>query len=812
MNFRYLYISLIVFCLSVGIMQSQTNTFYFMDGIPTRTDMNPAFMPDCNGYLDFIILPSFYIGLGNNSLKMSDGLYMQNGRLVTALSPGQNADNLFSKLRPVTALELGLNLKLLNFGFRTKSNGYFTFDFSLKSNGGIFLPKDLFRLALYGTENEFSNNTFDLKRLGADIAIYNEIGLGYMHPIGDKWTLGGRLKFLMGYASIYSDIRSLRLEASREQWHGVADASIYGAMPIEFQYNENGNIDLSSGKLKYNNWQDYIKPSGYGAGIDLGLTFKPIENLTLSAAVTDLSFIRWTKNIYQGSIKGDTVFTGINYHYGDTIDFNKMGQDFIDAFGVKATQGNTAYTQMLMANFNFGVEYGILDNKISFGALSHTKFNNRQVFEDITLAANFRPADWFKTYFSYSFLNNRYNSFGFGVNLRMGAVNTFIVADYIPLHWANIKSNGNTYPAPYKAAMVNLQAGLSFKFGYKKDKDRDGIKDKYDMCPDTDIDMLKKLCPDVKRKEFVDNDGCEFDSDKDGVHDCYDICPNTPIGIQVDDKGCPIDSDGDGVTDDKDQCPETPTVAEVDENGCPKDSDKDGIADYLDKCSNTPKGITVDENGCPVDSDGDGVTDDKDQCPKTPTAAEVDENGCPKDSDKDGVADYLDKCPNTPQEAWGKIDENGCPKDSDGDGVEDYKDRCPEVAGVASNDGCPELKEEVKRLFKQALQGIQFETGKATIKPISYPILNNVATVMEENPDFLLNIAGHTDNQGSDELNQKLSEERAAAVKAYLASKGVAEERMTSEGFGESKPVADNKTAAGRKVNRRVEFTVSFLR
>lgn len=816
MKLRHLYISLIAILLSVNVGFSQTNTFYFMEDAPTRSDMNPAFMPNCDGYFDFIILPSFYFGLGNNSLTLKDGLFLRNGKLLTPFATGENPDRFFSKIRRVTAMELGLNLKLLNFGFRTKNDGYFTFDASLKSNGGFFLPKDMFRLAIYGTEDEFGVNSFDLKKLGANAALFSELGFGYMHPINDQWTVGGRLKFLMGYASIYSNVKNLRLDASRDKWHAIADAALYGSLPLDFQTNDKGNIDVSSATLKREykaNWAGRLNPAGYGAGIDLGATFKPMEELTISAAITDLSFIRWNKNLYQGTIKGDTAFTGINYNYGDTIDFKKMGQDFIDAFGVKANEMSQGYTQMLMANLNVGAEYGILENKISFGVLSHTRFSSRQIFEEVTLAANFRPADWFKAYLSYSVANSRWNNIGLGLNLRMGPVNTFIVADYVPMHWAKIiDDNNKRYTAPYNTKMFNIQAGMSFNFGCSKDRDRDGIKDKYDLCPDTDIDRLRKLCPDVKRKDFVDEQGCELDDDKDGVHNCYDQCPDTPEGIKVDERGCPVDSDGDSVTDDKDRCPDTPEGVVVDEHGCPVDTDGDGVADYLDKCPNTPKGIKVDEHGCPIDSDGDGVTDDKDKCPNTPKGVEVDANGCPKDTDGDGVPDYLDKCPNTPKEAYGKVDEHGCPKDRDGDGIPDYLDRCPEVPGVKSNDGCPELKEEVKRLFKQALQGIQFETGKSTIKPVSYPILNNVAKVMEENPDFLLHIAGHTDSQGDDDFNQRLSEERAAAVKAYLVGKGVAEERMTSEGFGESKPVADNKTAAGRRVNRRVEFTVSFLR
>ena len=234
------------------------------------------------------------------------------------------------------------------------------------------------------------------------------------------------------------------------------------------------------------------------------------------------------------------------------------------------------------------------------------------------------------------------------------------------------------------------------------------------------------------------------------------------------------------------------------------------MPDYLDKCPNTPKGVQVDERGCPLDSDGDGVMDDKDKCPGTPKGMPVDKDGCPKDTDGDGVPDYKDKCPGTPKAAIGYVDENGCPRDTDGDGVPDYKDDCPTVKGVKENRGCPAVKKEVLKVFKQALHGIQFDSGKATIKPVSFGILNMVVDIMRNNPEYSLIIAGHTDSQGNDDFNMTLSDKRAAAVRQYLIDKGVSSDRLQSKGYGETKPVATNKTAAGRAQNRRVEFTVVF--
>jgi outer membrane protein OmpA-like peptidoglycan-associated protein len=272
--------------------------------------------------------------------------------------------------------------------------------------------------------------------------------------------------------------------------------------------------------------------------------------------------------------------------------------------------------------------------------------------------------------------------------------------------------------------------------------------------------------------------GTRRDSDGDGVRDRDDDCPDTPRGATVDERGCPSDSDGDGVWDGIDRCPDTPRGAIVDEWGCPKDSDGDGVWDGIDRCPDTPRGAIVDEWGCPKDSDGDGVWDGIDRCPDTPRGAIVDEWGCPKDSDGDGVWDGIDKCPDTPRGT--PVRPDGCPKEA------------------------PLFTDDKKTLI---LEGVFFEFDKAVLKPVSRETLDRVARSLADWPEVRVEVGGHTDGIGTDEYNEDLSFRRAGAVKDYLATHGVAADRMTVRGYGESQPIADNRTSAGRAKNRRVVLT-----
>ncbi len=338
------------------------------------------------------------------------------------------------------------------------------------------------------------------------------------------------------------------------------------------------------------------------------------------------------------------------------------------------------------------------------------------------------------------------------------------------------------------------------------DKDKDGITDACDVCPDQPGKSKFFGCPDSDDDGITDAlDACPTlagspfyrgcpDTDGDGTADNIDECPDIKGPGQS--KGCP-DADLDGVPDHKDACPDVAGRAALD--GCP-DADADGIPDHLDRCPGVFGPATF--NGCP-DSDGDGVPDHLDNCPRLAGLSMY--GGCPfVDTDGDGIADDEDKCPELKGVAAGK----GCP-DSDGDGVFDADDRCPDVKGVLGGKGCPEVKKEDREAIALAVRSVQFEFGSDQLTAYSQKLLDKVADVLRRYPEQHVQITGHTDSKGSDAFNLKLSERRAARCRQYLIDKGIAADKLTSKGFGESKPIASNATAKGQAKNRRVEFDLS---
>jgi len=323
------------------------------------------------------------------------------------------------------------------------------------------------------------------------------------------------------------------------------------------------------------------------------------------------------------------------------------------------------------------------------------------------------------------------------------------------------------------------------------DRDKDGIPNKYDKCISIPEDL----------DGFEDEDGCpDEDNDQDGLLDVSDRCPNEPEDFDTfqDEDGCPDpDNDADGILDATDRCPFVPEDFDgfQDLDGCPEpDNDGDGFLDPVDSCPNAAETINgfQDQDGCPdekphVDTDGDGLVDEVDRCPFNAEDFDTfqDEDGCPDpDNDLDGIFDVEDDCPFEPETKNQYKDEDGCP------------DEAPS-------------RVVLKKSKIEILDKVFFEVNKAVIRDVSFELLDEVATVIIDHPNLvLIRVEGHTDSDGSESYNERLSQSRAASVVDYLVARGVEPERLDAVGFGESRPIDTNKTSDGKQKNRRVEFVI----
>ena len=569
---KYLIIIYLLAIIPINSIKAQyANTLYFMTEIAERNNMNPAFTPSCNFYLDFIFLPNAYFSFGNDNFIMRDFIYNQNGKTQTFLSSKESLELFFKNLQPTTTINFNYNLNILSFGFQVKKS-YFTFDLGLNMDVATYLPSDLLKFALYGTPDPNGINTFNLSQLGIDASLYSNAAIGYMYKINKQLTIGAKAKLLMGYANINTSINKLNLNASRQEWSLETDGTINASLPIRFNTLENGNIDF--GSIQMNSANELLEllynPAGIGAAIDLGIKYEPVKNLVISASVTDLGMIYWSRNSFSASMQGShSIDELIDYTLGDTLStdaivdkFTGLGNEILNSMHTDGE--NKPYKSMLRGNFFLGAEYGILKNRISLGVVNRLKFKDTHLQDEVTVALNLRPIHWFNATVSHSFINGRLGTLGLGLNVKAGIMNMYIIADYIPTSYAQISLGDNALTfndktilsnvfIPNRTQICNVQMGWTWNIGqHAKDTDQDGVKGRKDKCPETDMDFLRKQCPGLKKKQYVDKQGCDLDDDKDGVHNCMDLCPDTPEDTPVDQNGCPLESNNEETNEDTD--------------------------------------------------------------------------------------------------------------------------------------------------------------------------------------------------------------------------------------------------------------------
>ena len=413
-------------CLfSTQLPAQQLRTAYFMDKAPIRTSLNPALRPE-RGYVNLPVLGSIQAEFSSNALSLDNILYPapDGSGLVTFLDSRIDAHELFDALKDRNNLSTNFRLGLFGTGFYT-GKSFWTIDLGTRVNVGITLPKGLFEFAKYGSGEE--GRIYDLKDMQIDFNTFAEVGIGYSRPINDRLTIGGKVKVMAGLVNSRVQFDKMHIQMTQDRWEVDAQGS--------FSMSANGlevpdKVDEEDGStyLDLDNIEATPKgPGGYGGAIDLGATYKLLDNLTLSAALIDLGFISWSgKHTVSGQSAARYTFTGFEVEGDEEMNFG----DFDKLTRFRPVEGKSQTTR-LTTTLNIGSEYTILNNKIGFGLLSSTQFLTTSTFTELTVSANFRPINWFSATLSYSIIRSKFDTFGVALNFSPSWINFFVGTDYM---------------------------------------------------------------------------------------------------------------------------------------------------------------------------------------------------------------------------------------------------------------------------------------------------------------------------------------------------------------------------------------------
>lgn len=462
---------------SAQILSAQlVNSLYFLENAPLRHQFNPAFQPLQNFYFGIPVASTTQLSFGNNSLTLKDLIYNdRDGSTITFLHPYGSKEKFLSAIKNTASITADFQIDLLNFGFRSRSS-YWSFSIAQKLDANIGFPKDFFNFLLLGTTLEESSNNFNFKSLCFGLNAYTEAALGYSKILNEKWAFGAKFKLLLGNANITLSNEYINLKADINEWELKGKGLINATVPGKLVIDQGKKISYS----QPTNSEDWIKPSGTGIGVDLGFTFKPINNFILSGALTNLGSINWKTNPVNMLYNFNYKFNGFsNFNISDFNNFlsDSLALNILNTLGdsLKTSTDNLSYKTGTIPKLNIAVEYSVFNNKLGFGLLSRTAVPQRKVVTELTALVNMRPVQWFNLSLSYSVLNGRMNNIGAGLGLQTGFVHWFLAADFIPLLYVPLPINSlaTDFPdfaayVPYNTKGLNLAFGANLVIGKKK--------------------------------------------------------------------------------------------------------------------------------------------------------------------------------------------------------------------------------------------------------------------------------------------------------------------------------------------------------
>ncbi|MBO7186478.1 MAG: hypothetical protein J6V59_06230 [Alistipes sp.] len=457
---KILLIIVAVALMAVDMVSAQSRTSYFMEGSYFRTELNPALVPT-RGYLALPAMSGVGLNLSTNFLSVDNFIYQNGDEYVTALHGSVSPDDFLGNIPNVSKMALDMRLNILGVGFY-KNRTFWSFGFEVRGSQSMALSKDLFTVL-----KTLGNGTYELGNTALSADVHLDAYLGASFPVCDWASVGVKAKFLVGLMNVGAQFDSL--------YANVGEDSITGTLRGHWRANgvvtENARINADG---SYTMPADIISTAlnnvkSFGAAIDLGAEFRLIDDhLRISAAITDLGFIKWAPETHiGGELAGDFYFNGFD------IESGKADADANFDNGVLGLDSYPGYTTMLNYSVNVGVEYNILNNHIAFGVLSHTKFCNTMTYSELTASVNFRATNWLTATVSHTFLGgNKPGIFGAAINIHPAAINIYLGVDFIDTHYVKVTDidalpSGSIY-IPHYASSLNAYFGFGFNFGRPK--------------------------------------------------------------------------------------------------------------------------------------------------------------------------------------------------------------------------------------------------------------------------------------------------------------------------------------------------------
>lgn len=413
--------------LSFGAVAQNTNSAYFTEGYNHRYQLNPAFDNEKN----FISIP----GVGNinvathGTIGLDNIFYNVDGKTTTFMNPAVDASFL-NDINDVSRLAGDVNINLLSAGFKA-FNGYNTVSINVRGNLNTHLPKTIFSFMKEGVENK----TYDISDFDAHADMYGEIALGHSHKLGDKWRVGGAVKFLLGGANIDAKFNKAELTLGEDEWSAITNAEVQASvkgLTYEHDINKETGHEYVSGMDV-----DGTGLNGFGMAFDLGAEFKPNQDWAFSAALLDLGFINWNNNMV-ASTGGDKSFTTSTYSFNVDEDapnnfsdeFDMMMNDLSALYELEDEGDAGSRTTTLGATLNLGAEFTLpVYRNLKFGLLNSTRIQGDYSWTEFRLSANINPVKPFSA--GANFAVGTYGcSFGWLMNVNVTGFNMFVGMDH----------------------------------------------------------------------------------------------------------------------------------------------------------------------------------------------------------------------------------------------------------------------------------------------------------------------------------------------------------------------------------------------